>query len=76
MNKFVEAFCEAVKSHNAMAGLSADEPAQVHLWHILASALSYADYHSLDFDSILADARNETGDERDHAAARAIDGQA
>lgn len=66
MNKFVEAFCEAITSHNAMTGLSAEEPAQVHLWHILASAMEYAAYHSLDFDEELAEAKQFFAEDQSH----------
>lgn len=68
MNKFVTAFAEAVKNHSAMTGLSASEPATVHLWQILVSALEYADYHSIDFDAQLEDARQYVRENPDAGA--------
>ncbi len=55
-----EAVHDAFRAHNAVTGLSNDEPDEVQVWHLILTLLEFCDATTphIDFDAQVEDARN------------------
>lgn len=57
--RFIDAAAAAIDFHTTVADLDDDgDRANVGLWHLLHSLLSYCDAEGVDFDAMLSDVRS------------------